>query len=78
MPRKLAKDYDADDLRDLFEHGYLLRIRIKGKVTAKGWLVSRKGLRALGLAETAPAHAMACASSTATEGTPPARTVTAA
>jgi len=78
MPRKLAKDYDADDLRDLFEHGYLLRIRIKGKVTAKGWLVSRKGLRALGLAETAPAHAMACASSTATEGTPPARTATVA
>jgi hypothetical protein len=68
MPKKLAKDYDADDLRDLFEHGYLLRIRVKGKVTAKGWLVSRKGLRALGQAETTPAPVLACAAPAAGDG----------
>ena len=47
MPKELAKDFDADDLRDLFLHGYLLRIRLKGRVTAKGWVVSEKGLAAL-------------------------------
>ena len=50
MPKELAKDFDADDLRDLFLHGYLLRIRLKGRVTAKGWVVSEKGLAALRLA----------------------------
>ncbi|MGD9610755.1 MAG: hypothetical protein AB7U59_15225 [Desulfovibrionaceae bacterium] len=76
MPKKLAKDYDADDLRDLFEHGYLLRIRVKGKVTAKGWLVSRKGLRALGQAETTPAPVLACAAPEAGDGPRPTRTAT--
>ena len=60
MPRKLAKAYDADDLRDLYEHGYLLRIRISGQVTAKGWLVSNKGLSALGRRDARPAGATVC------------------
>ena len=47
MPKELEKAFDADDLRDLFEHGYLLRIKLKGRVTAKGWVVSNKGLTAL-------------------------------
>lgn len=48
MPKDLAKEaFDGDDLRDLFTHGYLLRIRIKGVVKVKGWVVSDKGLSAL-------------------------------
>lgn len=58
MPKELEKAFDADDLRDLFEHGYLLRIKLKGRVTAKGWVVSDKGLtalrRAAGTAATPP------------------------
>ncbi|WP_428562691.1 MAG: hypothetical protein ACP59X_22050 [Solidesulfovibrio sp. DCME] len=45
MPRELAKQYDKDDMEDLFGHGYLLRIRIKD--AGKGWVVSNKGLAAL-------------------------------
>lgn len=47
MPKELAKNFDADDVRDLFLHGYLLRINLKGSVKAKGWVVSNKGLAAL-------------------------------
>ena len=47
MPKELAKTFDADDVRDLFVHGYLLRITLKGSVKAKGWVVSNKGLAAL-------------------------------
>jgi hypothetical protein len=47
MPKELAKSFDADDVRDLFLHGYLLRINLKGSVKAKGWVVSNKGLAAL-------------------------------
>lgn len=47
MPKALAKKFDADDMRDLFEHGYLLRIRLDGDAKAKGWVVSNKGLAAL-------------------------------
>ena len=47
MPKELAKAFDADDVRDLFMHGYLLRINLKGRVKAKGWVVSNKGLSAL-------------------------------
>ncbi|MHC1712457.1 MAG: hypothetical protein AB9872_09930 [Solidesulfovibrio sp.] len=53
MPKELAKEYDDDDLRDLFMHGYLLRIRLKGDGKVKGWLVSNKGLAALRQAEEA-------------------------
>lgn len=49
MPKECGKDYDADDLRDLFTHGYLLRIQVKGTDKTKGWLVSAKGLAALRL-----------------------------
>lgn len=47
MPKELARNFDADDLDDLFLHGYLLRIDLKGAIKAKGWLVSNKGLAAL-------------------------------
>ncbi|KHK02109.1 hypothetical protein [Desulfovibrio sp. TomC] len=47
MPKELARTFDADDVRDLFMHGYLLRIHLKGAVKAKGWVVSNKGLAAL-------------------------------
>jgi hypothetical protein len=50
MPKELGKDYDADDMRDLYWHGYLLRIRLKGAKRAKGWVVSAKGLAVLHLA----------------------------
>lgn len=55
MPKALAKDsFDADDVRDLFSHGYLLRIRIKGAGKTKGWVVSGKGLAALRAAAAEP------------------------
>lgn len=48
MPQDLARrQFDKDDLEDLFSHGYLLRIRIKTDGKAKGWVVSNKGLHAL-------------------------------
>ena len=47
MPKELAGEFDGDDVRDLFLHGYLLRINLKGTVKAKGWVVSQKGLDAL-------------------------------
>ena len=47
MPKELAGEFDADDVGDLFMHGYLLRIHLKGTVKAKGWVVSQKGLDAL-------------------------------
>ena len=47
MPKELARQFDKDDLEDLFSHGYLLRIRIKTDGKAKGWVVSNKGLHAL-------------------------------
>jgi len=59
MPKELGRDYDADDLRDLFLHGYLLRISLKGAVKAKGWVVSNKGLAALRQAVTAAPGALA-------------------
>ena len=60
MPKELAKIFDADDLRDLFVHGYLLRISLTGSIKAKGWVVSNKGLAALRQAaggDAAPARA---------------------
>ncbi|EFL49608.1 conserved hypothetical protein [Solidesulfovibrio fructosivorans JJ]] len=55
MPKDLAKGaFDGDDLRDLFTHGYLLRIRVKGQAKAKGWVVSNKGLAALRAAAAPP------------------------
>ena len=64
MPQDLARrQFDKDDLEDLFTHGYLLRIRIKTDGKAKGWVVSNKGLCALrrsqGKAEPAPRAAEA-------------------
>lgn len=60
MPKDLAKQcFDADDVRDLFTHGYLLRIRIKGDGKTKGWVLSDKGLAALRAASRPPG---ACAS----------------
>ena len=47
MPKELAGEFDGDDVRDLFMHGYLLRINLKGSIKAKGWVVSQKGLDAL-------------------------------
>lgn len=47
MPKELARQFDKDDLEDLFSHGYLLRIRIKNAGKGKGWVVSNKGLTAL-------------------------------
>ena len=60
MPKELGRDYDADDLRDLFLHGYLLRISLKGAVKAKGWVVSNKGLAAL-RRHCAPPPSQGCA-----------------
>lgn len=45
MPKELARQYDKDDVEDLFAHGFLLRIRIKD--AGKGWVVSSKGVAAL-------------------------------
>lgn len=47
MPKDLARQFDKDDLEDLFNHGYLLRIAVKSDGKAKGWVVSAKGVRAL-------------------------------
>ncbi|WP_300160981.1 hypothetical protein [Solidesulfovibrio sp.] len=48
MPGDVARrQCDKDDLEDLFNHGYLLRIRVKNDGKAKGWVVSNKGLAAL-------------------------------
>jgi len=55
MPKELAKQFDADDMRDLFTHGYLLHIRVKSAGKSKGWVVSQKGLAALRLAAGATA-----------------------
>jgi len=61
MPKDLAKGaFDGDDLRDLFTHGYLLRIRVKGQAKGKGWVVSNKGLAAL-RAAASPAKVCAVA-----------------
>ena len=54
MPKELARQFDGDDLDDLFTHGYLLRIRIKSAGKAKGWIVSSKGLSALRRAAAKP------------------------
>jgi hypothetical protein len=54
MPKALAKQFDGDDLDDLFTHGYLLRIRIKSAGKAKGWIVSSKGMAALRRAAAKP------------------------
>lgn len=47
MPAELGRQFDKDDLDDLFNHGYLLRIKVKTAGKAKGWVVSTKGMDAL-------------------------------
>lgn len=59
VPEKVAREYDAGMVEDLFAWGYLLRVRVAGEVKAKGWVVSRKGLIALRQIQAGPDDAPA-------------------
>jgi hypothetical protein len=56
MPKKKAARYPASDMDDLYQHGYILRMKVKtgGAKKREGYVLSAKGrnlLRSLGLIE---------------------------
>jgi hypothetical protein len=56
MPKKKAARYQASDMDDLYQHGYILRMKVKSSGIKKreGYVLSAKGrslLRSMGLIE---------------------------
>lgn len=53
MPKKKARFYEADDIEDLIDRGYIIQVRVEagGDRKYKGYTISTKGRQALADAE---------------------------